>query len=327
MRHTFPLSIVLLSIWICWSNPLQAETELAGLWGGKYGDMQVTVDGTAVTGTLVNTSKFCPFENGRTLFKGTRKGDLLTGQFLMCQADDDCGPPVWAQALLLIGKNATVLSGSATAKATCPLVGFSKSENGEKGLYFKRLQQKKLEPSNPKMSSASNKAPSVQEPEKVKPKAKPAPLLPGPPAPPGTYDPRAAIKASDSITQLLFKGKQALVAGRFEAARQAFEKILKKDPGHPAALVGTGVSHYGRNERDVAMTYYKQALSEDPNFGMAYYNLACLYALAKDPETAMEYLKIAYLNGFVEPAAMLEDPDLAMLRDRPDFKALVQSDY
>ncbi|RJO65020.1 MAG: tetratricopeptide repeat protein [Myxococcales bacterium] len=314
--------------------------DLSGRWGSKYGEIELSQKGDSVTGTLARTSGFCPFADGEKLLEGSVSGDTLTASFRMCQVDDDCGPPATVSALLVLGKNGSVLSGAAVApKTACPLVGFSTTEHGQRGLYFKRA--KTGEAGAPPIASAASAAPAASDksaptetssssaalgPAAASPPS-PTPVLPGPAATPGTYDPRATVKVSAGATEKLLAGKHALEAGQFEAARRAFEEALVQDPTNPTALVGIGASYYGRQDRAKAMEYYKRALAEDPNFGMAYYNIACLYALDGDAKMALDYLKIAFLNGFVPLAEMEADPDLASLRGLPEYKALVEGEF
>jgi tetratricopeptide (TPR) repeat protein len=56
---------------------------------------------------------------------------------------------------------------------------------------------------------------------------------------------------------------------------------------------------------------------------MAHYNLGCIEALSGRPESAIAHLRAAHAVGFTNVQWVLEDGDLASLRDRPDFAALV----
>jgi hypothetical protein len=56
---------------------------------------------------------------------------------------------------------------------------------------------------------------------------------------------------------------------------------------------------------------------------MAHYNVGCIDALTGHPEDAMEHLRAAHAVGFTNVEWLQEDGDLASLRGRPDFAALV----
>jgi tetratricopeptide (TPR) repeat protein len=74
-----------------------------------------------------------------------------------------------------------------------------------------------------------------------------------------------------------------------------------------------------------ALGWYKRALGIDPDFGDAYYNMACVYALDGQPELALRYLQIAAVNGYATSEGIDEDPDLASLRELPAYRALVRA--
>lgn len=310
------------------------KLDISGIWGTKYGEMLVIQRDGEVKGTLVKTSNYCPFKNGEEILNATLLEDSLSGKFKMCQADDDCGAPVWAHAVFLVADSGKTLSGSAYSKeAVCPLVGFSKSSNGERGLYFKLLSKKTGKKKT--VAKQSDKAKKVENKEgtkntndeKVMKTVVEAPILPGPPAEPGTYDPRARLKISKPEENLLMQGKRLLNTGKFEAARKKFQQVLKKDKSNPVALVGVGVTYYGRNEYDKALEYYKKALASDPNYGLAYYNIASIYALLGKNDLAIRYLKISFINGYVPLKQMKEDPDLAKLRKTSEYNELVSGEF
>ena len=283
-------------------KPRSQVINISGLWGTKYGTMRVVQNGDEVEGTLANTSNFCHFKNGTKLLDGVILDDSVAGKFLMCQADDECGPPVWAQTLLLVAEENMVLSGSAHSKeALCPLVGFSKSEAGQRWLNFKRI--------------AADVEAIYRD-----------VVLPGPPAPPGTYDPRAGIKASPRQLELRREGERLIAIGKYEAARKKFKEALREDPGNPNALVGIGVTYYARNDYDKALEYYKKALASDGNYGMAYYNMACVYALKKQTKMALRYLKHAAGAGFVE-GDMDKDLDLKSLHRHPEYQKIKRGEF
>ena len=56
---------------------------------------------------------------------------------------------------------------------------------------------------------------------------------------------------------------------------------------------------------------------------MAHYNLGCIEALSGRPEAALEHLRAAHAVGFTNVEWLEEDGDLASLRGRADFAALV----
>jgi Flp pilus assembly protein TadD len=120
-------------------------------------------------------------------------------------------------------------------------------------------------------------------------------------------------------------GAAWLGEGNFEAARRQFLAALALDPKVPEALNGVGVTYRMRNDLPAALGWYKKALEVDPDFGDAYYNMACVYALRGERELALRYLQIAALNGYASAEGIDADPDLAALRDEPAYKALLKA--
>jgi tetratricopeptide (TPR) repeat protein len=56
---------------------------------------------------------------------------------------------------------------------------------------------------------------------------------------------------------------------------------------------------------------------------MAFYNEACNFALADKPDEAMQSLQEAIELDFSNPV-IFDDPELDLLRDRDDFKAILE---
>ena len=302
----------------------ESHSDMTGIWGSEYGEIYFKQDGDAVEGLMAKPNGLCPFKTGEKLFVGKMMEDSLSGKFLMCPLDSECGASFWTRALLLAGKQGTVLSGSSYSTETkCMMAGHLKSPDGGKnGLYFRKLANDSAAvPQVVKSPAENGKSSTVSAPTSS------IPMLPGPPAAPGTYDPRAAIKSSSVEANKLKLGKGLLEAGQFEQARAAFEEVLRTDPGQPNALVGIGVTHYARHEYEKALEFYKKALAEDPNYGMAYYNMACIYALQKKTDLAFKYLKLSLFLGFESKDAMDRDADLESLRSLPGYKDLQRDDW
>jgi tetratricopeptide (TPR) repeat protein len=124
---------------------------------------------------------------------------------------------------------------------------------------------------------------------------------------------------------LIRDGAARLHEGRFEAARGRFLDAIDVDPAVPEAYNGVGVTYRMRNDLPRALEWYKRALAVDPDFGDAYYNMACVYALEGRRELALRYLQIAALNGYATADGIDGDPDLEALRGEPGYRALVRA--
>ncbi len=142
-------------------------------------------------------------------------------------------------------------------------------------------------------------------------------------------DPSAASRAAPAKSarararQLVKDGAAWLSEGNFEQARRRFLDAIEIDASIPEAYNGVGVTYRMRNELARALEWYKKALAVDPDFGDAYYNMACVYALQGSREMALRYLQIAAMNGYATAGGMDEDPDLESLRAEPGYRALV----
>jgi Flp pilus assembly protein TadD len=142
-------------------------------------------------------------------------------------------------------------------------------------------------------------------------------------APAGPRAPSREARAK--ARELMRDGAAWLGEGNFERARKRFEEAIALDGRIPEAFNGVGVTHRMRDDLGAALGWYKRALAVDPDFGDAYYNMACVYALQGQPELALRYLQIAALNGYATAEGIDEDPDLASLRDEPAYRALVKA--
>ncbi len=120
-------------------------------------------------------------------------------------------------------------------------------------------------------------------------------------------------------------GASWLGEGNFEAARKRFLEALDIDPRLPEALNGVGVTYRMRNDPPAALEWYKKALAVDPDFGDAYYNMACIYALQGRKDLALRYLQVAALNGYASAEGIDADPDLSTLHDEPGYRALLKA--
>jgi tetratricopeptide (TPR) repeat protein len=123
---------------------------------------------------------------------------------------------------------------------------------------------------------------------------------------------------------LLRDGKGFLDEGAFEKARRRFLEATRADPGVPEAYNGVGVTYRMRNDLAEALLWYKKALAADPDFGDAYYNMACVYALQGRTGLALRYLEIAALNGYATADGIDADPDLEPLRGLARYQSLRQ---
>ncbi len=141
-----------------------------------------------------------------------------------------------------------------------------------------------------------------------------------PPPPPPAADDREARRAR--ARDLLRDGAAWLNEGAFEKARERFLESIEADPAIPEAYNGVGVTWRMRNDLGQALGWYKKALAVDPDFGDAYYNMACIYALQGERTLALRYLQIAAMNGYATAEGIDGDSDLSSLRTTREYRAL-----
>jgi tetratricopeptide (TPR) repeat protein len=102
-----------------------------------------------------------------------------------------------------------------------------------------------------------------------------------------------------------------------------FERILARNPDSIDVLrvLGELASRRGLNER--ALELDRRLVARLPDDFLARYNLACSLALAGRADEAILCLGEAFRLGYDDVAHMEVDPDLASIRERPEFRALV----
>lgn len=141
---------------------------------------------------------------------------------------------------------------------------------------------------------------------------------------------QAARVDPDDYQALLKLGTTYLGLGRTAdsetVSRQGLERAEKHLALHPddSRTLALGASSWciiGEPER--ALDWAGRALAMDPKEPLTLYNVACVYALLKRTNDALDALERAVVNGYSDREWMRHDPDLASLRSQPRFEALV----
>jgi hypothetical protein len=324
--------------WVALAAPAGAQGfKLDGPWWTPLGMIKFSQQGTRIIGKMAWKCGICPFKGGEEVLRGILLEDSLSGQVRYClKGKKGCKGDGWAPMVLLVAREGKVLSGAAHFTASeCKLGG-----KGDKdGMVMRKVrpQPKKPKPPPPPKPAdtpdagtvaiapdgGTDKAPppdTVENPDKpldeggqpVEPEVKPV-------------DPQTFAQNRGTWDAAMREGKELMDNGYFERARKKFLEATELDPTRPEAFNGIGVTYYGRNDFEEALGWYKKALEVDPNFGDAYYNMACIYALLKKNALAFRYLHIAVLNGFVQPEVMEGDPDLNNLRQEPKYQEILRS--
>ncbi|MEN0066114.1 MAG: sulfatase-like hydrolase/transferase [Myxococcota bacterium] len=111
--------------------------------------------------------------------------------------------------------------------------------------------------------------------------------------------------------------------GRWTDARGLYERVTTANPKDFEAWLHTGVSALRMHDHGKAREATHRAQTLRPDSWLPAYNLACIEAMAGRAEEALQHLDLATQHGLRQPRQLTEDPDLATLRGRPDFNALL----
>jgi hypothetical protein len=138
---------------------------------------------------------------------------------------------------------------------------------------------------------------------------------PAPPKPPPK-------PKKDEAVALATQAQPLIMAGEAEEARKLCQEAVKLDPEFSQGYTCIGVSYYLRERYDEAFEQYSKALEANPANGDVYYNMASIYAIQGKIDEAIEYLKLSYLNGYIDRATLSTDNDLKNLHGNPAFERL-----
>jgi len=295
---------------------------LRGLWRGPVGIVKMETKGGSVVGRLQRDSKRCSFKKGDRVLEGTLAFGNFSGKLRLCSTGCEAATEQWGFAMLVVSKSR--LSGAAALKvpAGCSVPG--RSEKG--AVVFQRVKARSAPPlvkASERVAAQVTGGGSEDSGESAEADDEGS----DPSRPIGTsqegYDPRAAADVRQKAMNIARDGANYLQEGRFEEARARFQAAVKVDPSYAEGFNGIGVSYAMRRDWVAAAKAYQRSIGAGPDLGDAYYNLACAYAQTGKADMAVRYLRIAVLNGYSDIANLLEDPDLAPIRKRADFKGVI----
>lgn len=122
-----------------------------------------------------------------------------------------------------------------------------------------------------------------------------------------------ALKINDShIAALAGKGEALWKIGRYSESLQSFTKAINLDPNYVRAWVGKGVALHGLGDLNGSNNSYNIALEIDPNYAMAWNDKAWLFYKQNQYTEAINYSDkaIALLNR--QLAATLDTKGVAL---------------
>jgi TPR repeat protein len=279
-----------------------ADVRPAGEWDSPLGRIRISGDGTTFRGTLVAPVPRCALAEGAEVLRATLLDDSLAGELRVCLSGPRCASSAWSNAVLLVGTDR--LAGAVHVKeGGCRAAAAGK----QGGVTLTRVESARGSTGSPRTDSASRRTDSASRRTDS-----------------GSRRTDSGSRRARALA-LLRDGAAHLHEGAFERARERFLEAIEADARVPEAYNGVGVTFRMRNDLAEALAWYKKALAIDPDFGDAWYNMACVYALQGEQALALRYLQIAALNGYATAAGIDGDPDLDALRADPAYRALVQA--
>lgn len=127
------------------------------------------------------------------------------------------------------------------------------------------------------------------------------------------------VLAPEYMPAYLKRGQSYAAIGKKDLAIKDFEKILETDTVQGSAIRGYALVRLGRN--DEARDYIGKILEAD-SVGNNY-NVACIYSLVGDTDSAIMYLRKSLEESFGLVVQMQDDPDFDNIRSTKAYKALV----
>ena len=103
---------------------------------------------------------------------------------------------------------------------------------------------------------------------------------------------------------------------------QVLEAQLSKVPEDARARVLLAGDYASMNRPDDAMQEANMAMALRPNDALVMYNVACTFCGLNRKDEALSALRRAYDAGFRDAEWTRRDPDLALLRDDPEFERM-----
>jgi len=140
------------------------------------------------------------------------------------------------------------------------------------------------------------------------------------------------------------RGNVLLRQNEYKKAGEDFRRALELDPIDSQAVTGIAIVQSISGDWEQAVAFVEQHADEFPQDRFYPYNRACVYAravefLKKQPASmerdqhigmlqtkALEQLELAVRHGFRQFDWMRKDPDLASIRDLPEFQKLSRTE-
>lgn len=142
----------------------------------------------------------------------------------------------------------------------------------------------------------------------------------------------AAKVRPDDFQSLLLPAQLHISLGDAKGAQKKLESAMEKihvvleirpDDVRARNLGAFALVRLGRREEGLA--WLARSLEIAPNDPIVRYNAACLHAIVGNADEALRYLKASADSGGLNREWLLHDSDLDSLRERPEFRAIVNA--
>jgi len=127
------------------------------------------------------------------------------------------------------------------------------------------------------------------------------------------------------LTAVLMSAETPYLEGRWAEAEAAYQQFVEANPDNAFAWNRLGTSQVQQKKYAEAVTSFEHAIAIGGGGAVDFYNLACAYALAGDPDKALDSIERAIGAGLRRREQYETDPDLASLRELPRFRTLMGS--
>jgi tetratricopeptide (TPR) repeat protein len=130
----------------------------------------------------------------------------------------------------------------------------------------------------------------------------------------------------DYALMLRVTGEYAKAEAFYERALKIKEKVFGPETvGVAACLINLAKVYAAKGEHEKADSFYQRSLaiyekSQNPDDPIIPYSQACYWAVSRDQEKALEYLKLSLEKGYKR--AFFNEPDFLSLRGNREFDAL-----
>ncbi|MEM7310344.1 MAG: tetratricopeptide repeat protein [Planctomycetota bacterium] len=145
------------------------------------------------------------------------------------------------------------------------------------------------------------------------------------PADDPTYEDTYVAGTSTVDAGLVEQADAAYAEGDWARSVELFRQVVEADPHHGHAWASMGSALHRSGKLDEALEAHQHAaLSSDPDTAqMGAYNAACVFAMRREHEPALEWLVLAIDHGQRDLPLFENDSDLDYLRTDPRFEQLL----